>query len=194
MRKALIERKTKETKISLEMDLDGKGNYKISTGIAFFDHMLSLFCKQSLMDLKIKAKGDLEVDMHHLVEDTGIVLGSALKKALGSKEKIQRYGTSFVPMDEALSASFLDISGRGYLVFNCEYKKKTRSEFDIDLCEEFLRAFAYNSGITLHMTVMYGKNMHHIIESIFKALGRSLCDAVTKNPRIKGIPSTKGIL
>lgn len=194
MRKAKIERKTKETKVFVEVNLDGSGKYRIKTGIPFFDHMLSLMCKHGLLDLNVKALGDLEVDMHHLVEDAGISLGRALNEALGKKECIKRYGASLVPMDESLCLACADISGRGYLVFNVPVKKRMKSGFDLELAEEFFRALSYNAAITLHINVMYGRNMHHIIESIFKAVGRVLGEAVRIDRRIKGVPSTKGRL
>lgn len=195
MRKASIERKTKETQISVGMNLDGKGSYSIKTPIPFFDHMLTLMCKHGLFDIKLKAKGDVEIDDHHTVEDTGIALGKALKEALGDMKGINRYGQSSVPMDEALAQVSLDISGRQYLVYNVAFPKKSRlREFDPDLIEDFLQAFAGSAGITLHINVLYGRNTHHIIEAIFKALGRALKQAVSLDPRVKGVPSTKGSL
>jgi imidazoleglycerol-phosphate dehydratase len=195
MRKARIERKTKETQISLEMKLDGTGSYTIKTPIPFFDHMLTLMCKHGLFDIKLKAKGDVEIDDHHTVEDTGIALGKALKEALGDMKGINRYGQSSVPMDEALAQVSLDISGRQYLVYNVVFPKKSKlREFDPDLIEDFLQAFAGSAGITLHINVLYGRNTHHIIEAIFKALGRALKQAVSLDPRVKGVPSTKGSL
>jgi len=194
MRKAKIERKTKETSIKLEVNLDGKGNYKIDTGIPFFDHMLSLLSKHALIDLNIKASGDIEVDMHHEVEDVGISLGKALNKALWKKEGIRRYGAFFVPMDESLCLACVDISGRGYLVFNAEVKKKIGSGFNLELAEEFFKALAYNAGITLHINIIYGKNLHHIIESVFKTVGHVLGEAIQIDKRIKGVLSTKGRL
>ncbi|MBI5075764.1 MAG: imidazoleglycerol-phosphate dehydratase HisB [Nitrospirae bacterium] len=195
MRKARIERKTKETQISLEMKLDGTGSYTIKTPIPFFDHMLTLMCKHGLFDMKLMAKGDVEIDDHHTVEDTGIVLGKVLKEALGDMKGISRYGQASVPMDEALAHVSLDISGRQYLVYNVAFPKKSKlREFDPDLIEDFLQAFAGSAGITLHVNVLYGRNTHHIIEAVFKALGRALKQAVTLDPRVKGVPSTKGSL
>jgi imidazoleglycerol-phosphate dehydratase len=194
MRKAKVERKTKETKVFIDINLDGSGKYKINTGIPFFDHMLSLLCRHGLMNLNIKASGDLEVDMHHLVEDVGISLGKALNEALGKKESIRRYGLSLVPMDESLCLACIDISARGYLVFNVPSRKRMKSGFDLELAEEFFRALAYNAAVTLHINVLYGKNLHHIIESIFKAVGRVLGEAVRTDKRIKGVLSTKGKL
>ncbi|MEE8185821.1 MAG: imidazoleglycerol-phosphate dehydratase HisB, partial [Thermodesulfobacteriota bacterium] len=161
----------------------------------FLDHMLSLFAKHGLSDLKIKAKGDVDVDYHHTVEDVGICLGEALNKALGDKKGIRRYGSIAVPMDEALSSVSLDISDRPYLVYKVNFPKKARiKNFDPDLIEDFLQAFVNRSGITLHINVPYGRNIHHMIEAIFKALGRALSDAVRLDPRIKGVMSTKGRL
>lgn len=194
MREASVERKTKETDIKINLSLDGEGKYDISTGIGFFDHMLNLMTKHGLLDLKIKAVGDLDVDCHHTVEDVGIVLGQCLKKALGDKKSIKRYGTSFVPMDETLASVSLDISGRAYLVFNHEFTVDKVGSMDTEIVEEFLRAFAFNAGITLHVRVLYGKNNHHIIEAIFKALGRAINEGVTIDNRIKGVMSTKGEL
>ncbi len=194
-RKSKIKRKTQETDIILDLNLDGKGNYDISTSIPFLDHMLSLFAKHGLFDLKIKAKGDVDVDYHHTVEDVGICLGEALNKALGDKKGIRRYGSIAVPMDEALSSVSLDISDRPYLVYKVNFPKKARiKNFDPDLIEDFLQAFVNRSGITLHINVPYGRNIHHMIEAIFKALGRALSDAVRLDPRIKGVMSTKGRL
>jgi len=193
-RKADIKRKTGETDISLHINIDGKGAAEINTGIGFFDHMLVLFAKHGLFNLKVDAKGDLNVDAHHTVEDVGIVLGMALKTALGDKKSIKRYGTSYVPMDEALAMASLDLSGRPFLVFKCEFSKDRVGGMDTELVEEFLRAVAYNGGITLHISVLYGKNNHHIIEAVFKALGRALDEATRVDERIEGVMSTKGVL
>jgi len=195
MRKAKIERKTKETDIKIELNIDGTGKYAINTSIPFLDHMLSLMCKHGLLDLKIRAKGDIDIDHHHTVEDTGIVLGKVLRQALGDMKGISRYGQASVPMDESLAAVSLDISGRPYLVYKVEFPKKSKlKDFDPDLIEDFLQAFASHAGITLHIGVPYGRNTHHIIEAIFKALGRALRQAATIDPRVNGIPSTKGKL
>lgn len=195
MRKAAIVRKTKETDIRIELDLDGTGKYAVKTSIPFLDHMLTLLCKHGLFDLKIKAKGDLEIDDHHTVEDTGIVLGRAFKQALGDMKGINRYGQASVPMDEALASVSLDISGRAYLVYRVALPKKSKlKDFDPDLIEDFFQAFASTAGITLHAAAPYGRNTHHIIEGMFKALGRALRQAVSKDPRVKGVPSTKGKL
>ncbi|MBE6068035.1 MAG: imidazoleglycerol-phosphate dehydratase HisB [Clostridium lundense] len=189
-----IKRTTGETDIELSINLDGEGTFKGSTGIGFLDHMLTLFSKHGLIDLEIKADGDLVVDSHHTVEDIAIVLGSALKEALKNKAGIKRYGTSFVPMDEALATISLDISGRPFLVFDAKFTVDKLGNFDTEMVEEFFRAFAVNGGITLHAKVLYGKNNHHMIEALFKALGRSLGEAITIDQRIKGVMSTKGVL
>lgn len=189
-----IKRKTGETDIELSINLDGEGTFKGSTGIGFLDHMLTLFSKHGLIDLEIKADGDLVVDSHHTVEDIAIVLGSALKEALKDKAGIKRYGTSFVPMDESLATISLDISGRPFLVFDANFTVDKLGTFDTEMVEEFFRAFAFNGGITLHARVLYGKNNHHMIEALFKALGRALSEAITIDKRIKGVMSTKGVL
>lgn len=193
MRTARVARKTKETDIKLAINLDGKGEYSIDTSIPFLDHMLSLMCKHGLFDIRLKARGDIDVDYHHTVEDIGIVFGKAVKQALGSMEGFSRYGQASVPMDEALASVSLDISGRPYLVYKVEFPKKSKiKNFEPDLIEDFLQAFASNSGITLHVESPYGRNTHHIIEAIFKALGRALRKAVAIDPRVEGVPSTKG--
>jgi len=195
MRTVKIERKTKETEIKLGINLDGTGEYLIDTSIPFLDHMLSLMSKHGLIDLKIKAKGDIDIDFHHTVEDVGIVLGKAVKQALGDMKGISRYGQASVPMDEALASVYIDISGRSYLVYRAVFPKKSRlRNFDPDLIEDFLQAFVSNSSITLHVDSPYGRNTHHIIEAIFKALGRALKQAVAIDPRVKGVPSTKKVL
>ncbi|MCB2295028.1 imidazoleglycerol-phosphate dehydratase HisB [Clostridium algoriphilum] len=193
-RQAKISRKSKETNIDLSINLDGSGNYDGDTGIGFFDHMLCLFAKHGLLDLSVKAVGDLLVDSHHTIEDVGIVLGSAIKEALKGKEGIKRYGTSFVPMDEALATVSVDLSGRSYLVFDATFTVDKIGSFDTEMVEEFFRAVAANGGITLHARVIYGKNNHHMVEALFKALGKALNEALTYDPRIKGVLSTKGSL
>ena len=194
-RKAQVIRKTKETDIILNLNLDGKGIYDIRTSIPFLDHMLSLFARHGLFDLKIKAKGDIEIDYHHTVEDIGICLGDALKKALGTKAGIKRYGDATVPMDEAVASAAIDISDRPYLVYKAALPKKSKiKNFDADLVEDFLQALVSRSGITMHVTAPYGRNIHHIIEAVFKAIARALSDAVRLDPRIKGVMSTKGKL
>jgi len=195
MRTAKIERKTKETDIKVDINLEGEGRYNIDTSIPFLDHMLSLMSKHGLFDLKVKAKGDIAIDDHHTVEDAGIVLGKALRQALGDMKGITRYGQASVPMDEALAEVRLDISGRPYLVYKVEFPKRSKiKDFDPDLIEDFLQAFVSNGSITLHVQSHYGRNTHHIIEAIFKALGRALRQAVTIDPRVKGVPSTKKVL
>jgi imidazoleglycerol-phosphate dehydratase len=195
MRKASVERKTKETDIKLSINLDGKGQYSISTSIPFFDHMLSLMCKHGIFDMKLKAKGDIDIDFHHTVEDIGIVLGKAIKQALGDMKGISRFGQATVPMDEALASVNIDISGRPFLVYRVSFPKKSKiKSFDPDLIEDFLQALVSNSGITLHVESPYGRNTHHIIEAAFKALGKALRNAVSIDPRMKGLPTTKGQL
>ena len=194
-RKAQINRKTKETDITLNLNLDGRGIYDIRTSIPFLDHMLSLFAKHGLFDLKIKARGDIEIDYHHTVEDIGICLGDAVKKALGAKAGIKRYGTAFVPMDEAIASVSMDISDRPYLVYKVAMPKKSKiKNFEADLIEDFLQAIVNRSSMTLHVSVPYGRNIHHIVEAIFKAFGSALREAATVDPRIKGVMSTKGRL
>ncbi|MGQ9570874.1 MAG: imidazoleglycerol-phosphate dehydratase HisB [Thermodesulfovibrionales bacterium] len=195
MRTAKIERKTKETDVRLTLNLEGKGQYSIDTSIPFLDHMLSLMCKHGIFDMKLKAEGDVEVDFHHTVEDVGIVIGKAVKQALGDMKGISRFGQAMVPMDEAIASVSLDISGRPYLVYRVSFTKRSKiRDFDPDLIEDFLQAFVINSGITLHIESPYGRNTHHIIEAIFKALGRALKIAVSIDPRMKGVPTTKGKL
>jgi imidazoleglycerol-phosphate dehydratase len=195
MRTARIERKTKETDIKMTLNLDGEGKYTIDTSVPFLDHMLSLMSKHGLINLRIKAKGDIDIDFHHTVEDIGIVLGKAVKQALGDMKGITRYGQASVPMDEALASVCIDISGRPYLVYKVEFPKKSKiKNFEPDLIEDFLQAFASSSSITLHVQSPYGRNTHHIIEAIFKALGRALKQAVSLDPRVKGVPSTKKVI
>jgi len=194
-RTAELARKTKETDIKISVDLDGKGNYEIDTGIGFFDHMLSALSKHSGIDMNISCKGDLEVDAHHSVEDVGIALGQAIGQALGDKVGIRRYGKASIPMDEALGVCALDISGRPFIVFNCEFAADMCGTMDTQLFEEFFRSFAFNSGITLHIGCPYGTNDHHKAEAMFKALARSLREACETDPRFEGeVVSTKGTL
>lgn len=193
-RKAQIKRKTNETDISLYINIDGSGKGEINTGIGFFDHMLNLFARHGLFDLKVDADGDLNVDAHHTVEDVGIALGQALKDALGEKKSVRRYGTSYVPMDEALAMVSIDLSGRPFLVFKAEFTRDKAGGMDTELVEEFFRAVAFNACITLHIAAFYGNNNHHIIEAIFKAFGRALDEATRRDERIEGVMSTKGIL
>lgn len=191
-REAEVNRKTGETDIQVKLNLDGEGNYSINTGIGFLDHMLNLMTKHGLLDLALEAKGDLEVDSHHTIEDVGIALGQCLNRALGDKSGIKRYGTSFVPMDEVLASVSIDVSGRPFIVCDFNFTVDRVGEMDTEMVEEFLRALAFNAGITLHARVLYGKNNHHMIEAVFKALGRALREAVDIDPRIKGVMSTKG--
>jgi imidazoleglycerol-phosphate dehydratase len=187
-------RKTKETDVRISLDLDGSGISKISTGISFLDHMLSLFAKHGLFDLQVECKGDLEIDDHHSVEDTAIVLGQAFKEALGDKSGISRYGAALVPMDEALCRSVVDLSGRFYLVYEAETKRQTIGNFSVELAEHFWRSFAESLRCNLHIDCLRGRNTHHILEGIFKATARALRQAVEIDPRIKGVQSTKGTL
>jgi imidazoleglycerol-phosphate dehydratase len=193
-RKAKIYRKTTETEVSMELNLDGTGEGKISTTVAFMDHMLSLFARHGLVDLIIKSHGDTQVDDHHLVEDIGICLGDAVKKAFDKKKGIQRYGSAMIPMDESLCSLVMDISGRPCLIYNVEFKSKKSDKFDYSLLREFFKSFSDHSGITLHINLLYGRNNHHIAEAIFKALALALRKAVTIHGRIEGILSTKGSL
>ena len=194
-RSARVSRTTKETDIQIALDLDGVGRTRIDTGVPFFDHMLDAFGRHGLVDLDVHAKGDIEVDAHHTVEDTGIVLGRAVAQALGDKRGIVRFGTSFVPMDESLVQASLDISGRGQLHYAVDVPLQMLGIFDTSLAKEFFIAFATNAGITLHVRELAGENAHHIVEASFKAVGRALCDATRVNPRIAGeLPSTKGAL
>jgi imidazoleglycerol-phosphate dehydratase len=194
MRTSEKTRKTSETDIRLKLDLDGKGNYDISTKIGFFDHMLELFAKHAQINLSLYCDGDIQVDEHHTVEDCGIMLGLAIAEALGTKEKIRRYATQFVPMDETLVMVNLDISGRPYFYYDAEFLTKGAGEFDAQWCEEFFRALAVNAGVTLHISMLYGENTHHIIEAMFKATARAIREAASIDPGLEGIPSTKGVL
>lgn len=188
-------RSTKETQIELRVNLDGKGTTSVSTGIPFFDHMLDLFCCHGLLDLEIEAKGDIEVDYHHTVEDVGLALGVAVKKALGDKSGIERYGFFILPMDECLSRVALDFGGRPYLDYRVTPENAYVRDFNIILVREFFQAFANSAGANLHIELLHGSEPHHIAESIFKAFGRALAVAVQRNPRRAGqIPSTKGLL
>jgi len=193
-RVATIERATRETDITISIDLDGGGVTTIATGVPFFDHMLDAFGRHGLFDLVVKATGDLEIDAHHTVEDTGIVLGQALASALGDKAGITRFGSCTMPMDEALVLAAVDISGRGALYYDVALPIEIIGTFDTTLAKEFLVAFATNAGITLHVRSLAGDNAHHLIEAAFKAVARSLKDAVALDPRVSGVPSTKGSL
>ncbi len=194
MRKAVVERNTIETKIRAGINLDGEGIYEISTGMGFFDHMLELFSKHSLVDVELAIEGDLEVDCHHSVEDAGIVLGQAVAKALGDKKSIRRYASEVIPMDEALVSVGIDISGRPYLVYNVDFSSGSTGGFELETIEEFMMAFCTHAGITMHINLEYGVNNHHIAESMFKAFARAFRASVEIDDKIKGIPSTKGLL
>lgn len=196
MRKAVIERKTKETSVKVNINLDGKGDYKINTSIPFLDHMLSLMARHGHVDINVEAKGDIEVDYHHLIEDVGIVLGDAIKKALAEKLMIRRYGESLTPMDESLVQMAIDLSGRPYLVYKVKIPRKDTKikDIEVSLFEDFLRAITNHAGMNLHIILLYGRDTHHIFEAIFKGLGRALRSAVEIHPRAKGVPSTKGKL
>ncbi|KAF0220549.1 MAG: imidazoleglycerol-phosphate [Geobacteraceae bacterium] len=193
-RKVSIERITKETQIKLSLTIDGKGEAKICTSVPFLDHMLNLFARHGLFDLEVEAKGDIDIDFHHTVEDIGIVLGDAFKKALGDKMGIRRYGQASVPMDETLASVAVDLSGRPYLVYNVRLPKVKIGEFDVELVREFFQALVNNCGANLHVNVMYGENVHHIVEACFKAAARALDQATQVDARIKGVMSTKGKL
>jgi imidazoleglycerol-phosphate dehydratase len=193
VRRAQVERKTTETNISLSIDLDGTGSAEISTGIPFFDHMLSLMAMHGLFDLALRAKGDLEVDFHHTVEDVGIVLGAGIKQALGDGVGIRRFGEALVPMDEALSRVVLDISGRPYLGYRVKAKGRIK-DFSTELVESFFKAVTDHAGITLHLDLLYGTNLHHIVEATFKGFGRALDEATCLDERRSGVPSIKGKL
>ncbi len=194
MRAAVIERETFETSIKCQINIDGTGENNISTGIGFFDHMLTHISKHGFMDITLKAKGDIEVDCHHTVEDVGIVLGKALQKALGDKKGIKRYGFFVLPMDEALILCSLDISGRPYLNFDAKFLTDRCGDMDMEMVEEFFRAVCTNCGMNLHIKMLEGKNSHHIAEGIFKAFGKALDMATSYDERINGVLSTKGML
>ena len=194
MRTADFSRETKETRIRVAVNLDGTGTGSIATGVGFFDHMLDHVARHGLFDLEVKAEGDLHIDPHHTVEDVGICLGRAFLQAVGEPKGLTRYGHAVVPMDEALAEVTVDFSGRPFLVFSADLPKARLGEFDAELAEEFLQAFAVQSRLTLHVNLRYGKNLHHCIEGMFKALGRALRQAVTIDPRVQSVPSTKGML
>jgi len=194
LRSASVERETSETAVRLVLTLDGSGQTQIDTGIGFFDHMLNLFAAHGQFDMELCCNGDLEVDGHHSVEDIGITMGQALRQALGDKRGIRRYGTFFLPMDETLAMVSLDISGRPFLVYEGGEMTPMIGGYDTELTEEFLRALAVHGGLTLHVKVLYGTNSHHKVEAIFKALGHALREAVSYDPRVTGVPSTKGSL
>lgn len=193
-RSATIERVTRETRIKMSIDLDGTGVGKVCTSVPFLDHMLDLFARHGLFDLEVEACGDIDIDFHHTVEDVGIVLGQAIREALGDKAGIRRYGQATVPMDETLASVAADLSGRPYLVYNVKLPKVKIGDFDVELAREFYQAFANNLGANLHINVMYGDNVHHILEACFKATARALDLATQLDPRIQGVMSTKGKL
>ena len=194
-RSALVERHTAETQIKIELNLDGSGQAKISTGIAFLDHMLNLFSKHSLIDLNVQAKGDIEVDFHHTVEDCGITLGQAVSQALGDKKGIRRYGFAYLPMDETLARVVIDLSGRPFLEYRAPQNAAAiGGSFEFQLIEEFFRGFAVHVGANLHAEILYGRDSHHLAEALFKGLARALDAACQIDPRVIGVPSTKGVL
>ncbi|MBE4906996.1 imidazoleglycerol-phosphate dehydratase HisB [Bacillus luteolus] len=193
-RQATIQRKTNETDIELGFSIDGEGRTELETGVPFLSHMLDLFAKHGQFDLIVNADGDIEVDGHHTTEDIGICIGQALREALGDKKGIKRYGNAFVPMDETLAQVVIDLSNRPHLEFRAEFPSKQVGTFDTELVHEFLWKLALEARMNLHVIVHYGHNTHHMIEAVFKALGRALDEATTVDPRIKGVPSTKGLL
>jgi imidazoleglycerol-phosphate dehydratase len=195
MRKASLDRKTKETQIAVSINLDGTGAYDVKSGVGFLDHMLELLSRHSLIDIKLRAEGDTHIDFHHTTEDSGIALGQAFAKALGDRKGIRRYADCLLPMDEALTRAAIDVSGRPFLIWNVEFSRPKIGEFDTELVREWFQAFAMNAGVTLHVQTLYGDNCHHIAESCFKALARVLRGAIEIDPRQKDrIPSTKGSL
>jgi len=193
-RNAKVIRKTKETEIQILLNLDGSGKQKIATSIPFLDHMLNLFCAQGMLDLAVRAKGDIHIDYHHTAEDIGIALGAALKKDMGGKQGIARYGSAFAPMDESLASVHIDISGRPHLTLHLPLRKRKIGDFDTELVNEFFQALVNHAAITLHADVRYGVNAHHMVEALFKAFGRALRQAAARDRRVKGVPSTKGSL
>ncbi len=194
MRTASRQRKTNETVVDVSCNLDDAAVVSITTGVGFFDHMLELFARHGRIGLRVEADGDLHIDSHHTVEDVGIVLGQTIRTALGDKQKINRYGHAYVPMDESLGFVAIDISGRPFLVFDAAFSSPNLGNFDTELVKEFLQAFAFQAGITLHAKVLHGSNTHHKIEAIFKALGRAFAEAIAINPAIDGVNSTKGLI
>jgi imidazoleglycerol-phosphate dehydratase len=195
MRQAKVARETKETEVSVELDLDGQGVYDIDTGLGFLDHMLEQLSRHSLIDLTVRAKGDLHIDGHHTTEDVGLAMGTALRQALGDAKGIVRYGAAYIPMDETLTRAALDISGRPYLVWKVDFSRPKLGEMDTELFREWFHAFAQTAGLTLHVETLYGGNNHHIVESSFKALARALRQAIAIDPRrADDVPSTKGQL
>lgn len=193
-RKANVNRKTRETDISLELALDGTGKSNVETGVGFFDHMLEGFAKHGFFDMNVSVNGDLEVDGHHTVEDTGIVLGTAIKEAVGNKAGIKRYGSFILPMDDALCLCAVDLCGRPYLCFDCEFSVEKVGELDTELVKEFFYAVSYSAGMNIHIKMLSGDNTHHMIEAMFKAFAKALDEAISKDERIKDVLSTKGSL
>lgn len=195
MRKAVVERATRETRIAAEVNLDGTGEYEVATGIGFLDHMLEQLSRHSLIDLALRAEGDLHIDFHHTTEDTGIVVGQAVAQALGDRRGIRRYGNATIPMDETLTRVSVDVSNRPYLIWRVAFSRPKLGEMDTELFKEWFQAFAQNAGVTLHVENAYGENTHHIVESCYKGLARALRDAIERDSRIAGeVPSTKGVL
>lgn len=195
MRKAVVERTTKETRVTAEVNLDGTGEYQVGTGIGFLDHMLEQLSRHSLIDLTLQAEGDLHIDFHHTTEDTGIAIGQAVAEALGDRRGIRRFGSATIPMDETLTQVSVDVSNRPYLIWRVEFSRQKLGEMDTELFKEWFQAFAQNAGITLHVENAYGQNNHHIVESCYKGLARALRDAIEHDSRIAGeVPSTKGVL
>ncbi|MGI6010976.1 MAG: imidazoleglycerol-phosphate dehydratase HisB [Ruminococcus sp.] len=194
MRKARITRNTKETQIAMELNLDGRGKSQISTGVGFFDHMLDGFTRHGLFDMNLTVKGDLQVDCHHTVEDTGIVLGRAIAEAVGDKKGIRRYGSRILPMDESLVLCAVDLGGRPWFQFNYDFQRDRAGDMDTEMVREFFYAVSYSAGMNLHLKVLDGSNTHHIIEALFKAFGKALDEAVSFDPRITDVMSTKGTL
>ena len=193
-RTATISRKTKETEISVTLDLDGRGTHQIESGVPFLDHMLTQISRHGFFDLQVSAKGDLEIDAHHTVEDLGICLGEAFKQALGDKSGVRRYGRGSMPMHEALAAVVLDFSGRPFLVYNVPLPKAQVGNFELELVEEFFTAFCNHAGANVHVNLAYGDNLHHIVEAVFKAFARALDEATQLDPRVEGVLSSKGTL
>jgi imidazoleglycerol-phosphate dehydratase len=193
-RKATVDRKTRETEVRVAIDLDGSGQYEVATGLPFFDHMLESFAKHGLFDLRLSARGDLQVDSHHTIEDVGITLGQAFRQALGSAEGIRRYGAVLLPMAESKVEVAVDVSNRPYLVYRVELANPRIGDFDASLTEDFLYAFAQNAGLDLHVELRYGKNPHHVVEAVFKGVARALRGAIERDARVRGLPTVKGAL
>jgi imidazoleglycerol-phosphate dehydratase len=193
-RKAAVDRKTRETEVRVAIDLDGSGQYEVATGLPFFDHMLESFAKHGLFDLRLSAKGDLQVDSHHTVEDVGITLGQAFRQALGSAEGIRRYGAALLPMAESKVEVAVDVSNRPYLVYRVELANLRIGDFDASLTEDFLYAFSQSAGLDLHVELRYGKNPHHVVEAVFKGVARALRAAIERDARVRGLPTVKGAL